>query len=331
MEIILSVIIPVYNTGEYLRRCIESVLNQSFKNIEVILINDGSTDNSGDICDEYSINDSRVKVIHKENEGVSIARNIGLDKAKGQYIGFVDSDDWLDRDMYQSMINNAYSNKADIVICDSNTIYDKKRRVIDTISLLNKSKSIDSCSISKELLLNLAGSVWRGIYKKKLINDNNIRFPEGLKLSEDRVFNILAIGYSNSIYYDKVCRYNRLVRNGSAINSYHEDFLSVLIGARYHIRKAIDEAWQGQNELKNAYERQTVSFALIAIYNEFHKGNLSSFSSKYYNIKRICSSNELQAAVKNSEGSDFKKWLISKKQILLLCIVSIFFNIKNRR
>ena len=113
----ISVIIPVYNTSKLLRRCLDSVINQTYKNLEIILINDGSTDDSLSICKEYSQNDSRIILIDKENEGGGKARNAGLDRATGDYIAFVDSDDYIDPDMYSVLMNNLKTSEADISTC----------------------------------------------------------------------------------------------------------------------------------------------------------------------------------------------------------------------
>lgn len=114
----ISVIIPVYNAEKYLRRCIDSVLSQTFTDFELLLIDDGSKDKSGAICDEYAAKDSRVRVFHKENGGVSSARNMGLDNACGNYIAFVDADDWIDGNMYYEMFAAINESKSDIVCCD---------------------------------------------------------------------------------------------------------------------------------------------------------------------------------------------------------------------
>ena len=103
----ISVIVPVYNVENYLRRCVDSIINQTYKNLEIILVDDGSPDNCPVICDEYAQKDSRIKVIHKENGGLSSARNCGMDMATGEYIGFVDGDDWIESDMYKFLIENA--------------------------------------------------------------------------------------------------------------------------------------------------------------------------------------------------------------------------------
>lgn len=116
-DIKVSIIIPVYKVPEeYLRNCIESCINQTLKNIEIILIDDGSPDNCGEICDEYALKDSRIKVIHKKNGGVSNARNYGILKSKGEYIGFVDADDWIEKDFYEEMILFGEKNKVDVVV-----------------------------------------------------------------------------------------------------------------------------------------------------------------------------------------------------------------------
>ena len=112
----ISVIIPVYNREKSLKKCLDSVMGQTYKNLEIILVDDGSKDSSGVICDEYAAGDSRIKVIHQQNAGVAAARNAGLAMATGDYIGWVDSDDWIEPDMYECMLDNAQKYEADIVV-----------------------------------------------------------------------------------------------------------------------------------------------------------------------------------------------------------------------
>ena len=137
----ISVIVPVYNVEKYLRKCIESILNQTFREFELILVDDGSTDSSGKICDEYALKDSRIKVIHKENGGASSARNAGLDVAKGEYIGFVDSDDWIEMDMYGELYRLIKENNTDISVCGINNIKDikyKNENLKEKIQIIKK-------------------------------------------------------------------------------------------------------------------------------------------------------------------------------------------------
>lgn len=114
-ECLISIVVPVYNVEKYLVRCLDSIINQSIREIEIILVDDGSTDISGDICDKYALQDERIKVIHKENGGLVSARQAGIKVASGQYIGFVDSDDWIESNMFQSLYKEAVLNNADAV------------------------------------------------------------------------------------------------------------------------------------------------------------------------------------------------------------------------
>ena len=122
---LISIIVPIYNIEKHIVRCLDSILAQTYHNIEVILIDDGSTDNSGKICDQYSSADTRINVFHKQNGGLVSARNLGLESARGDYIGFVDSDDWIEPNMYERMYNNLKNNNSEICICNYiiDTIY----------------------------------------------------------------------------------------------------------------------------------------------------------------------------------------------------------------
>ena len=119
----ISVIVPVYNVEQYLERCVDSIINQTYKNLEIILVNDGSTDNSGQLCDKLAKKDNRIRVIHKENGGLSDARNVGIDEAKSDLIGFIDSDDYIDEDMYELLINNMKNANADLSMCGHYDVY----------------------------------------------------------------------------------------------------------------------------------------------------------------------------------------------------------------
>src|SRR5699024_4494271 len=124
MSDLISVIVPVYNVEKYVRRCIDSICGQTYSNLEIILIDDGSTDSSGKICDEMAAKDGRISVIHQENKGLSQARNAGLDQAKGEYIAFVDSDDYLSLNMYECLLKSLKENNADVVRCAIKNVYE---------------------------------------------------------------------------------------------------------------------------------------------------------------------------------------------------------------
>lgn len=194
----ISIIVPVYNVENYIQDCINSILKQDLKEIELILVNDGSTDNSGYICDEFSKKDRRIKVIHKENGGQSSARNRGIEVAEGDFIGFVDSDDWIEKEMYETLYAKAMESEADIVACNISQ-YTK-----DSSSHLYwhdiKEQSYDKASAMKELYLNerLTFSPCNKIYKKELFVD--IRFKEGYIL-EDMEFAYRIMHLADKVYY----------------------------------------------------------------------------------------------------------------------------------
>lgn len=178
----ISIIVPVYKVEKYLDQCILSIINQSYKNLEVILINDGSPDKCKHICDKYSKQDKRIKVIHKENEGLSAARNTGLEIATGEFIGFVDSDDWIHKKMYEVLIAAAIEEDTDIVECKFINIYNRNNKEVD-----NDSREKRTFTNIQSLQNHLNGRyfyrcVWPKIYKKHLFDE--IRFPIG-KLAED--------------------------------------------------------------------------------------------------------------------------------------------------
>ena len=182
----ISIIVPVYNVEKYLRRCVDSILAQTYQNIEVLLVDDGSPDNSGAICDEYAEKDSRVRVFHKPNGGVSSARNLGLKEAKGDYIGFVDADDYIDKTMYEVLLCNLIKENSDISICsynqeDSNGIFHKHWPHDDYLTITGD-RQIEYL-ISNQYY---TCSCWDRLFKKELLKD--FWFDESKKVYEDLLF-----------------------------------------------------------------------------------------------------------------------------------------------
>jgi glycosyltransferase involved in cell wall biosynthesis len=186
---LISVIVPVYNTQDYLNRCVDSIINQTYRDLEIILIDDGSTDNSPKICDNYSDLDNRIKVIHKENEGPSSARNMGVEVAKGDYIAFVDSDDWVESDIYQFCVDISKKTNSDVVDFKPMLVTElnESKRFSDTRNY----KVITGKEILRDYLRQAQVerspfSVCRKLYKRHLFDD--INFPTG-KRYEDIVTN----------------------------------------------------------------------------------------------------------------------------------------------
>lgn len=327
----LSIIMPIYNTGKYLHKCIDSILSQTLTDFELILVDDGSIDESGTICDKYASQDDRIKVIHKENEGVSIARNTGLKIAQGEYIGFIDSDDWIEPDMYEKLYNLALKNSCDIVMCDTVTKYDDKPDEEDTITQLPEDVLLMKEQISPKLLCEIAGSACRCIYRRQILINNNVLFPKNIPLSEDRIFNILAMGYANAVYYTKNPFYNRYVRKGSAVSKYHINMCSIIDKVRNGYMEAIEMAWNDRSEYKLIYEKQIVHMTHGAINNAFYKDSPKNFKEKIEEIKEICSSQLIQNTIKVTGATDVRSRLIERKNIFILSIIAIMLNMKHGR
>lgn len=176
MESLISVIIPIYNTEKYLQACVDSVLSQTYANLEIILVDDGSTDTSGFVCDQYAEKDGRVVVIHKENAGMSSARNVGLDRAKGDYICFVDSDDYIAENLCETAIRAFHKGKIDIVAFDI-ILTDEDGKPIDQIESSHgmfREREETLCKLLKNHLSNYA---WNKIYARRVFD--GICFPEG--------------------------------------------------------------------------------------------------------------------------------------------------------
>lgn len=211
----ISVIVPVYNVEKYIDRCVLSILGQTHKSIEIILVDDGSTDKSGEICDKYQKSDSRVRVIHKHNGGLSSARNAGIDIANGNYIGFVDSDDYIELDMYELLYNNIIKEKADISVCGMYDCYkssDKLKINPYSYEVLSKIEAIHSIFEGR---ISGASAVNK-LYKRELFN--NIRYPEG-KTSEDAFVIVDILSKCSKVVMESTQKYYYYHRENSITTS----------------------------------------------------------------------------------------------------------------
>ena len=208
---LISVIVPVYNVEKYLERCVNSIINQTYQNLEIILVDDGSPDNCGAICDEFAEMDNRIKVIHKENGGLSSARNTGLDIATGEYIAFVDSDDWLELDTYEWFISAIKDN--DIAICGHRTVSKGCEIVVDIF----EDEFLDYDSLWTEIFVKLNNAAWNKLYKASIIKD--LKFQIGILHGEDLIFNLNYIKNCKSGVINRTPLYNYYKREGSITSS----------------------------------------------------------------------------------------------------------------
>lgn len=211
----ISIIVPIYNTEKYLERCFQSLINQSYENLEIILINDGSNDNSLDICNKYKEKDDRIIVINKKHSGVSDSRNIGIKRATGDYIGFVDSDDYIHKDMFKNLIDGTQKYNCDISMCDlveTFNIKDEFKKYNLKFIKMDKKQALEQLLYDK----NIGNYVMVKLFKKELFD--GIEFPFG-KIYEDISTTYKLFNKANNILYIPIPMYHYYQRNDSLVNN----------------------------------------------------------------------------------------------------------------
>lgn len=311
---LVSVIVPVYNVERYLNRCLNSIISQTFKDIEIICVNDGSTDTSLKILKEYQKIDNRIIVINKENEGVSKSRNKGIEVAKGEYIVFVDSDDWINLDMVEYMYNKAKNTDTDIVMCtymreyinnskekvfnlpdeiifeDNNLKYDLYRKLFGPIGYeLFKPDGMDSL-----------GTVWGKLYKSDIIKKNNVKFVnlDIIGSNEDSLFNIYTFKFASKILFINKPLYHYWRQNENSLTTkYNPNLMKQWHRLFEYMYDVIDEE-NLDNIFCEALENRICMSVLGLGLNECSEDNTLSRRNKIQNIKNIQSDFVIRKAYK---------------------------------
>lgn len=242
----VSIVVPVYNTEKYLERCVQSLLVQTLHEIEIILVDDGATDSSPQICDRYAQEYGFVKVVHKANGGLSSARNAGMKAASGEYIGFVDSDDDVEPDMYQKMYECAHREGVDFVMSDYIRVPSAEDSYLKTLSI--RGGLYQKADIVKDIWpsLIMAGnidygpllSVWHCLYRKDFLEKNDLYFNEDVRWSEDNIFSAKAGYCASSFYYMKGSGLYHYYQNaGTITTSYRKGAWDVYLTMHRHLQK----------------------------------------------------------------------------------------------
>lgn len=303
---LISVIVPVYNVEKYLPQCIDSILNQTEKNLEIILVDDGSLDNSGKICDEFSKKDDRIVVIHKKNNGLSSARNAGLEIAKGNYIGFVDSDDWLDKSMYEVLLKLLKENNSDISCCD----FFKTANSDDSIphidnEIINSYNNIESLNNFYNGLYTQTVVAWNKLYKRELFKD--ISYPVG-KIHEDEGTTYKLYYKANKITYtNRPLYYYRITPNSITTSKFNKKRLDI-----------IDVYDEKVKFIKNINNEE--------IYSKTLKWYLFKLINCYFECSNNIENNTEYLTLINQKVSEtYKSYIQSnKKQLHWIILFSIF-------
>lgn len=321
MDCTISVIVPVYNSEKYLKRCIDSILNQTYKAIELILVDDGSPDNCGKICDEYAKKDKRVRVIHKTNAGVSAARNSGLEIASGNYATFVDSDDYIEPEMYGNMMEKVHQYNCDVVMCDCIKdftdhseiythdiragFYDKEQLVNEYYPHLLMMENVEyPATISNWLIL---------FNRNKL---GNLRYVVGVRYSEDLLFGAQLVYNTDSFYYMKEqAYYHYYINPTSATHKFTVDKWNDYKTLHFEINKYFSEC--ESFDFSHQIDLCLLFFVYNSVSNIFSADNLER-EKKFEIVKNILGDNEVRRMFSNIK---VLKLPISKK----LKIVTIIY------
>lgn len=276
----ISVIIPVYNVENYLRACLDSILQQSFQDWECILVNDGSKDNSGEICDEYSRRDARFRVIHKANGGVSSARNRGLDIANGEWLTFVDSDDTLASDALEYMLKLNLATNADVCNC---TLVQDGNIPFETKILDNKEKDelVWECLTYQFWMYSGYGLIVDGpcvkLFRLSIIRDNNIRFVEGLCKSEDGLFDAEYYHFSDKIVFDPHPIYHYTLNPGSICHTYNPSHIAMFGELLHQEESFINKYYNNRPDFQNVLKvRAYAALNQVLFENHAQKRSKSS-------------------------------------------------------
>lgn len=300
---LVSIIIPMYNSEKTLGRCIKSVIEQTYKNIEIILIDDGSIDNSISLAKKYAQIDLRIKVYSKKNGGPSSARNYGINRASGDFITFVDADDYIHKNMIYEMINEVEQSNDSIVFCGNYEIW--KDNIDERLLFLEEDKTLNKSITMREIAIGRAGLVCCKLISSNIIIDHNIKFDENINMCEDLIFYLEVSKYakyfkniSKALYY-----YDRTNENSITIkyqpNAYKEQL---------YIQNRIESIFE-QNELINIQDRNILKDRFrhglwYCINNEFSKYNLKRFHEKIKRCTEIIKKLEIDELFYNDINLD---------------------------
>ena len=302
-----SVIIPVYNVEKYIDRCLKSIISQNYDDLEIIVIDNGSTDSSGIICDTYASECSNISVYHIENHGVGSARNFGLSKARGEFIYFVDSDDYLVGNLFADFADKLVSDLDLVVFCYYNSFEEdltEKSRTEKSLPFKGNYDKDGFIKIFKELFLSdMLYTVWNKIYRREFLLENNLSF-EQYKLGEDVRFNLNVYRNVNRIFLSQDSYYVYVIgRKGSAMSSYNPKRIQYQLQELKMVDSLLSDWYLDSFDLD-----QTIKARILMsnIYN-ISKQN-TQFSSKVEYVKDICENKDIKSFI-HTEENDLKPFI----------------------
>lgn len=317
---LISIIVPIYNVEQYLPTCIDSILAQTYRELEIILVDDGATDNSGKICDQYAAKDNRIRVIHKPNGGVSSARNAGIDAATGGVIGFVDGDDTIDSEMYKTLYADMCEHSADIACCGYRTLRGEKteiRQETGELTILNQRQGLINFLSGEKIQPN----VYCKLYRAELFN--GLRFNNDIHFGEDLLINFYLFQRAKKSVFCDLCLYNYLKRENSCTGS---RFGEKNIEGIYVQRVILKELENSDSEIFEYGESMLIK-ALVYTYND------SLSCPEYEGLRQ-----EILVELKKKRRKIIKSDIYGKHQKAVIAMITtlpqihrFISNIKNHR
>jgi len=297
-----SVIIPVYKTEKYINKCLDSVINQSYSNLEIIIVDDGSPDKSGEIADEYAKKDNRIKIIHKENGGSGSARNAGIKISTGEYLSFIDSDDWLEDNAIENLISEALTKSSEVVMPDRFTkvFSNGKMKKELLFSQYEDIRTLDDFVID---IIVGQGRAWRVssvLYKSDIIKNNMIIFPV-VYTAEDVIFNLKYLSKAKTISFIKHATLNVNKREDSVTASYRNDLPELALYIDKQVNKYITSTNLSREKADIAQNSLLCRNIILFITSELSKKNNKSFSDKFNRIYSVLSIDRVEQAFKSRE------------------------------
>ncbi|MGN0524121.1 MAG: glycosyltransferase family 2 protein [Eubacterium sp.] len=286
---LISVIVPVYKVEKYLDRCIESIVNQTYDNLEIILVDDGSPDNCPEMCDEWAKRDDRIKIIHKENEGVFRARNVGIEESCGEYLAFVDSDDWISQDYFDYLLKLCLDNDLNISCVSYQTVRKSDKTIPDT----TVEESIEIYSF-KDIVTDFSKGLcylWGKLYNRKVF-DNIPPLPDKLTVSEDALLSFFILKNGNKLVYSNEKKYY-----------YFRHIESVMAGNITY--KMIDDSMLAYKTM-NSYTDQSADYFIYQVYN--------TVMSDFFLLNSIIRNNTCKDryAIVRDDILSYKKYIFDK-------------------
>ena len=321
MKDLISIIVPVYNAEKYLNRCIESIINQTYKNLEIILVNDGSKDLCGQICDEYSVKDSRIKVFHNTNHGVSYSRNYGIKQSSGQYLMFIDADDFIDLDYISKMYNIILNNDYEVVFTNHVLDYGNNKIIKNFVS----KELQNSCDISYPKYINLyfnsyvLSSSCKILFNKNIVSSNKIEFNEKMKYGEDMLFSFMLYTKSKKTYFLNDYGYHYYIHN---LSSSHSSDINKKI-------KYCNDNLQLYKTIKNIFDDEKIEFDYIIFLDAILR-NLNYAFNDIVSLLNDLKSNEINELLTLYRNylNDFKFSKSKLNNKLKIEIILLKYNIK---